>query len=127
MATFDFAAPSEISAGLGRLEKGEMLDKMLEAGAKVMASAISSHKTYTDRTGSLSKSLSPSKAYRTKKGSVNANARYRGYDSKGAPEPLKANAINARRPWVASAVRGAEGSISSAMLAVQEEYLRGLE
>lgn len=137
MAKFAFKAGEDYALKLSRLATGseEMAKKAVYAAAGIVTDEV--RKRLTDATsgkgtGALAESLGITPITRDGDGYINAKIGFDGYDAKGAPNQLKARALESgtskqpKRPFVRPAVNATRKRAEAEMGRVIEEEIRKL-
>ena len=133
MAGFNLELPTELILSFKELNGNAevMMEKMTQAGAKVVMNNIKNNmKKSFKTTRSLEKGLKISRSYKTTKDdAINTKVGFYGRDDDGIAIPLKALAREygtsrgeKKKPFLRKAFK-TEGPIVEAMLKVQEAYL----
>ena len=134
MAKFSAELPKDLLEQLQTLEKGEMFDKMVQAGADVVYQNINNNidKVFEDTTN-LKRCLIKSRTYHAKTDdSINTKVAFYGYfknkQGKEVPAPLVVQAREygttrgeLKRPFIRPAFN--KSQITKAMLNIQKEYI----
>lgn len=133
-----FNIPDEMLNGWDKLAEDvdEMAKEMVSAGADVVISALRPVVPIAtfgvSDYGALQKSLKKLKPKITKSGDAICSFRFTGYDKRGVPNAIKAIAHEygtfkqSKKPFVRPIVSSNEKTIESAMIKVQEKYMRYL-
>ena len=134
MAGFKIELPNELIKNFNDIADNseKMLGEMTQAGAEVVYKAVKSNmKSSFKDTTSLEKGLKVTKSYRTKSDDgINTKVGFYGYKEDGTPIPLIALAREygtsrgeKKKPFFRKAFKQ-ESAITSAMLKVQERYIK---
>lgn len=128
MAQFDFEFPSEFQKQLEKLSNiDEIAPKMINEALPSYQKAIKATLSVHNRTGDLQRSVSIRKAKKAKNGGYIGNVYFRGYDSKGSPNNVKAagleygNSRETAKPFLQSATNSCENEVINTM---QEIYTK---
>lgn len=134
MARFNVEIPKELIDQLTELEKSDMFERMVDAGADVVMENVKSNmKGVFKNTQNLEKCLIKSKVYRTRvDDAINDKVAFYGYfineQGKEVPAPLVVMAREygtssgeAKKPFFRRSFN--KQQITSAMLKVQKEYI----
>ena len=134
MAGFKIELPNELIKNFNDIADNseKMLGEMTQAGAEVVYKAVKSNmKSSFKDTTSFEKGLKVTKSYRTKSDDgINTKVGFYGYKEDGTPIPLIALAREygtsrgeKKKPFFRKAFKQ-ESAITSAMLKVQERYIK---
>lgn len=128
MASFGFDFPHEFQEQLERVSNlDEIAPKMINEALPIYQNAIKGALSVHNRTGDLQKSVSVKKAKKAKTGGYIGNVNFKGYDSKGSPNNIKAagleygNSHETAKPFLQQATNNCENEVINKM---QEVFAR---
>lgn len=133
MARFNAEIPKDIIDQLTALEKSDMFERMVDAGADVVMENVKRNmKSAFKNTQNLEKCLIKTRVYRTRDGSIRDKVAFYGYfineQGKEVPAPLVVMAREygtsrgeLKKPFFRRSFNRQQ--ITSAMLKVQKEYI----